>query len=123
MYKLDQTPLLFESSRPGRATAILPASDVPDRPLDDLIPRSAPCGGQPCTARAERARRGPALHQSLGPEHGDRRQFLSARLVHDEVQPQAERAAGGPARTGAQHPYQDDEHASGTAGDPLRAAT
>ena len=39
MYKLDQTPLLFESSRPGRATAILPESDVPDRPIDDLIPR------------------------------------------------------------------------------------
>jgi glycine dehydrogenase subunit 2 len=39
MYKLDQTPLLFESSRPGRATAILPDSDVPDRSLDDLIPR------------------------------------------------------------------------------------
>src|SRR5947199_2590709 len=38
MYKLDQQPLLFESSRPGRATAILPGSDVPDRPLDALIP-------------------------------------------------------------------------------------
>src|SRR3954453_4791603 len=38
MYKLEQHPLLFESSRPGRSTAILPASDVPDRPLDDLIP-------------------------------------------------------------------------------------
>ena len=33
MYKLDQPPLLFESSRPGRSTAILPESDVPDRPL------------------------------------------------------------------------------------------
>jgi glycine dehydrogenase subunit 2 len=38
MYKLDQPPLLFESSRPGRRTAILPGSDVPERPLDDLIP-------------------------------------------------------------------------------------
>jgi glycine dehydrogenase subunit 2 len=38
MYKLDQTPLLFETSRPGRATAILPLCDVPDRPLDELIP-------------------------------------------------------------------------------------
>src|SRR5262249_29336670 len=38
MYKLDQQPLLFESSRPGRATAILPESDVPDRPLSELIP-------------------------------------------------------------------------------------
>jgi glycine dehydrogenase subunit 2 len=38
MYKLEQVPLLFESSRPGRSTAILPPSDVPDRALDDLIP-------------------------------------------------------------------------------------
>ena len=38
MYKLDQPPLLFESSRPGRYTAILPAADVPDRPLSSLIP-------------------------------------------------------------------------------------
>jgi glycine dehydrogenase subunit 2 len=38
MYKLDAPPLLFESSRPGRFTAVLPASDVPDRQLDDLIP-------------------------------------------------------------------------------------
>ena len=38
MYKLDPPPLLFESSRPGRATAILPKLDVPERPLDELIP-------------------------------------------------------------------------------------
>src|SRR4051812_7016103 len=31
-------PLLFETSRPGRTTSILPGSDVPDRPLDALIP-------------------------------------------------------------------------------------
>jgi glycine dehydrogenase subunit 2 len=40
MYKLDQPPLLFESSRPGRYTAILPAADVPARPLSSLIPDS-----------------------------------------------------------------------------------
>jgi glycine dehydrogenase subunit 2 len=38
MYKLDSPPLLFESSRPGRSVEVYPASDVPDRPLDDLIP-------------------------------------------------------------------------------------
>jgi glycine cleavage system P protein (glycine dehydrogenase) subunit 2 len=38
MYKLDPPPLLFETSRPGRLTAILPASDVPERPLDELVP-------------------------------------------------------------------------------------
>ena len=49
MYKLEPPPLLFESSRPGRSIAILPRSDVPDRPLDALIPpnigriRRRPC--------------------------------------------------------------------------------
>jgi glycine dehydrogenase subunit 2 len=38
MYKLDPPPLLFESSRPGRATAILPRSDVPEKPLDHIVP-------------------------------------------------------------------------------------
>ncbi len=38
MYKLDPPDLLFENSRPGRSTAILPGSDVPERPLDELIP-------------------------------------------------------------------------------------
>ena len=39
MYKLDPPPLLFETSRPGRSTAIFPACDVPDAPLESLIPR------------------------------------------------------------------------------------
>jgi glycine dehydrogenase subunit 2 len=47
MYKLDQVPLLFESSRPGRATAILPPCDVPDRPLDELIPAEHRAGVAP----------------------------------------------------------------------------
>src|SRR5260221_13624683 len=38
MYKLEPPSLLFESSRVGRSTAIVPGSDVPDRPLDALIP-------------------------------------------------------------------------------------
>ncbi len=38
MYKLDPPPLLFETSRKGRSTAIFPACDVPDAPLESLIP-------------------------------------------------------------------------------------
>jgi glycine dehydrogenase subunit 2 len=38
MYKLDPPDLLFETSRPGRRSDILPPSDVPDRPLEDLLP-------------------------------------------------------------------------------------
>jgi glycine dehydrogenase subunit 2 len=38
MYKLEPPSLLFETSRPGRSTAIFPPSDVPARSLDELIP-------------------------------------------------------------------------------------
>jgi glycine dehydrogenase subunit 2 len=38
MYKLEPPSLLFETSRPGRSTAIFPTSDVPARSLDELIP-------------------------------------------------------------------------------------
>lgn len=38
MYKLNLQPLLFESSRPGRSTAILPDGDAPEKPLDAWIP-------------------------------------------------------------------------------------
>src|SRR5205823_13160011 len=47
MDKLIPPPLLFETSRPGRATAILPGPDVPDRPLDDLIPTEHLAGEAP----------------------------------------------------------------------------
>ena len=39
MYKLDPPPLLFETSRQGRSIAIFPACDVPDAPMESLIPR------------------------------------------------------------------------------------
>ena len=32
------TKLLFEMSKPGRRAVHLPASDVPERPLDELLP-------------------------------------------------------------------------------------
>ncbi|WP_435010320.1 aminomethyl-transferring glycine dehydrogenase subunit GcvPB [Tundrisphaera lichenicola] len=38
MYKQELPKLLFESGRPGRSTAIVPKSDVPECPLDSLIP-------------------------------------------------------------------------------------
>jgi glycine dehydrogenase subunit 2 len=40
MYKLDPTPLLFETNSPGRRTAILPESDVPERPIEEMVPRA-----------------------------------------------------------------------------------
>jgi len=34
----EPRPTIFERSRPGRRAASVPALDVPDRPLDDLVP-------------------------------------------------------------------------------------
>ncbi len=47
MYKLDAPSLLFETSRPGRSTAILPPSDVPDGPIEALIPAGHLAGTPP----------------------------------------------------------------------------
>ncbi|WZO97765.1 aminomethyl-transferring glycine dehydrogenase subunit GcvPB [Isosphaeraceae bacterium EP7] len=47
MYKFPHVPLLFESSRTGRYTAILPGSDVPEVPLDSLIPGEHLAGSAP----------------------------------------------------------------------------
>ncbi len=41
MPNFNTPPLLFESSRPGRFTSIFPASDVPERPLDSLLPATS----------------------------------------------------------------------------------
>ncbi len=41
MPNFNRPPLLFESSRPGRSTAIFPESDVPESPLDAMLPDGA----------------------------------------------------------------------------------
>ncbi|MFV0442629.1 MAG: aminomethyl-transferring glycine dehydrogenase subunit GcvPB [Planctomycetaceae bacterium] len=41
------TRSLFELSQPGRRAAIFPASDVPDRPLSELIPAHQQCSSPP----------------------------------------------------------------------------
>ena len=122
MYKLDQTPLLFESSRPGRATAILPAADVPDRPLDDVIPRG------------HRTADGPALPELSELDVVRHYTNLSAlnMAIDANFYPlgsctmkynpkRNERLAGLPGLGAASLPGR--RHASGTAGDPVRAAT
>src|SRR5579872_1332896 len=38
MRNTQATQLLFELSQPGRRAAVFPASDVPERPLDELLP-------------------------------------------------------------------------------------
>ena len=67
-----------------------PSADVPASRRCRRCPRST--GGRAAAAAgSRRARRGAALHEPVAAEHVDRHALLSARLVHDEVQPQAER--------------------------------
>ena len=77
-------------ARPARAR--LPACDVPERPVSELLPAGGDCRRAPCPARADRAGGGAAFRESVAAQHVGRHALLSARLVHDEVQPEAERA-------------------------------
>src|SRR5271165_3784516 len=113
MYKLDQTPLLFESSRPGRATAILPAADVPDRLLDDLIPRGHRAVDSPAL---------PELSELDVVRHYTNLSALNMAIDANfyplgsctmKYNPKRnERLAALPG-LGAQHPYQDDDTLQG----------
>ena len=87
------TQLLFELSeaRPPRASlAGVRRARAAARRAAAGRARSPP---RPRPAGAGRARRRAALHEPVAAEHVGRHALLSARLLHDEVQPQAERAA------------------------------
>src|SRR3954449_7491916 len=113
MYKLDQVPLLFESSRPGRATSILPPPDVPDRPLDELIPASHSAGQAPPLPELSEldvvrhytnlSAQNMAIDANFYPLGSCTMKYNPKRN---------ERLAGLPG-LGAQHPYQDDSTLQG----------
>ena len=61
MNNTQSTELLFELSRPGRRCHLTPPSDVPARPLSELLPANAIANEMPPlpeVAEAERALRG-----------------------------------------------------------------
>jgi glycine dehydrogenase subunit 2 len=113
MYKLDQPSLLFESSRPGRFTAIFPECDVPERPLDELVPREH---------RAAASPRLPELSELDVVRHYTNLSALNMSIDSNfyplgsctmKYNPKRnERLAGLPG-LGAQHPYQDDSTLQG----------
>ena len=70
----------------------------------ELLPPAGAGRRSAAAAGIARARDGAALRQPLDAEHVGRHQFLSAGLVYDEVQSQAERAAGRPAGHGRPAP-------------------
>ena len=88
-------PTLFERSRPGRG-----GGKIPHPPKDalDRIPNDRAARDAAGAARDERTRRRPPLRQPVAPELRRRYGVLPARLVHDEVQPEAQRMGRSPAR-------------------------
>ena len=92
MRNTRDTKLLFELSESGRRAHRLPACDVPERPVERAAAGRRAGRRAPCPAGAERAAGRAALRESVAAQHERRHALLSARLVHDEVQPEAERA-------------------------------
>ncbi|WP_165224156.1 aminomethyl-transferring glycine dehydrogenase subunit GcvPB [Aquisphaera insulae] len=108
MYKLDPPPLLFESSRPGRATAVLPESDVPEKPLDSLIPpalRAATAPPLPELSELDVVRHYTNLSSSNMSIDSNFYPLGSCTMKYNPKR--NERLASLPG-LGAQHPYQDD---------------
>ena len=87
-------PTIFERGRPGRG-----GGKIPHPPKDalDRIPAAARRARAAGAARDERARRRPPLRQPVAAQLRGRHRVLPARLVHDEVQPEAQRVGRPPA--------------------------
>ncbi|APW60318.1 aminomethyl-transferring glycine dehydrogenase subunit GcvPB [Paludisphaera borealis] len=113
MYKLEQPPLLFESSRPGRYTAVLPTSDVPEKPLDALIPeayRQATPAPLPELSELDVVRHYTILSSLNMSIDGNFYPLGSCTMKYNPKR--NERLASLPG-LGAQHPYQDDSTLQG----------
>ena len=95
----EDTVTIFERSREGRRAFSAPELDVPEVPVDGAAARSTRRRERPAELpEVLRARDRAPLHHALVEELPPRRGLLPARLVHDEAQPEAARAAGGAAR-------------------------
>ena len=114
-HAIDRTDL---RAVPARA-AVPPAAGV-RRAASTAAARADPAGvprrRAAAAAGGRRDRPDPALHEPVDAEHVDRHELLSARVVHDEVQPQAARAARRRCRASPNlHPLQDDDTMPGHA--------
>jgi glycine dehydrogenase subunit 2 len=113
MYKLDTPPLIFESSRPGRETVILPAADVPERPMSSLIPDSHRSAGPPAL---------PELGELDVVRHYTNLSTLNRSIDSNfyplgsctmKYNPKRNERLAALAGLGAQHPYQDESTLQG----------
>ena len=85
-------PLLFELSDAGQYNDYLAPLDVPEAPLEFCRARNF------ASARSGRAFRRAPFHAAFADELHHRHRILSARLLHHEVQPEAQRSRGGACR-------------------------
>ena len=87
-------PTIFERGRPGRG-----GGKIPHPPKDalDRIPAAARRSGAAGPAGDERAGRRSPLRQPVAAQLRGGHRVLPARLVHHEVQPEAQRMGGAPA--------------------------
>ena len=95
----DDTLTIYERSRAGRRAFSPPETDVPERPLDELLPAGLQTRRAAAPARGLRARDRAPLQPPVQAQLRSRYRLLPARFVHDEAQPQAARAGrrhGGP---------------------------
>ena len=107
------TQLLFEMSKAGRGTIVFPESDVPDVALTASDRRRASCHRPAAAAGNRGARCRAAFCESVDSEHECRFALLSARQLHDEVQPQTTRTLARLPQAATSHPYQPEDQIQG----------
>ena len=95
--------------RPGRRASSAPAATTSRRPVPPELARASAAA----PARGRRARARPPLHRAVDAQLRDRHRLLSARLVHDEVQPAGQRAARAVPGFRDLHPLQEEDGAQG----------
>ena len=117
MDKNQSTELLFELSHPGRRTHRLPECDVPTRRI--RLPASALADAPPPLPEVGEIDLVRHFVNLSNAEHVHRHQFLSARVVYHEVQPQAARTLGGAAGHGRSASAAKRRIVPGHAGDSL----
>src|SRR3954453_17920111 len=113
MYKLDPPPLLFESCRPGRLTRILPPSDVPEQPLDEMIPskhRAKTAPALPELSELDVVRHYTNLSTSNMSIDSNFYPLGSCTMKYN---PKRNERLAGLAGLAAQHPYQDESTLQG----------
>ena len=111
----DRATTIYERSSRAGARSSLPALDVPEQPLDELLPGALRRARAAAAARGRRARDRPPLHAALAAQLRPRHGLLPARLVHDEAQPEAARARRRAARLRPPAPAAGPEPRAGRA--------